>query len=83
MTTDLGSRLERFLDDLVTAGRFASRDEAIRFAVGLLEEEETKFTKLDGEIRQGLESLDRGEGLDASEVRRRLADRRHGAGAAA
>jgi antitoxin ParD1/3/4 len=72
ISADLGSRLEKFVADLVTSGRYSSESEVLREAVLLIEEREARVAAVDEALMQGLASLDAGRVKPASEVFDRL-----------
>lgn len=71
---------KRFLDDCVASGRFASAAEVLRAGLRLLADEEqlrqAHLARARQMIQAGAEELERGEGVDADAVFRRLQGRR-------
>lgn len=57
-TVTLDDHATAFLEGQVTAGHFASTDEALAAAVGLLEARDKALMDLRGEIQAGLDSGD-------------------------
>ncbi len=72
MNVSLTPELEQFVADKVKSGRYNSASEVIQEALRLLEEREElrniQKQKLRQKIAQGLDQLDRGEGLPGDEV---------------
>ena len=62
MASDISPANELFIQQAVGAGRFETRADVLNAAVALLREEEETA------IREGLESIDRGEGKELAEV---------------
>jgi Arc/MetJ-type ribon-helix-helix transcriptional regulator len=71
MSTELSPDKDRLLEKLVASGQFANRQQALDRAVDLLQEEAETLAA----IRDGLASMQRGEGRDADEVLRELRER--------
>jgi antitoxin ParD1/3/4 len=75
MNVSLTPELESFVKQKVSTGLYNSVSEVIREALRLLEEKEVikamKLQALRGDIQQGLDSLDRGEGkpLDIESIK--------------
>lgn len=67
MNVSLTPRLERYVKQKVAAGMYNSVSEVMREALRLLEErdalKEMKLTALRRDIQDGIEELDRGEGM--------------------
>lgn len=72
MNVSLTKELERFIGTLVESGRYRSASEVVRAAVRLLQEQEeeraVKLEALRKAVGDGLEELDRGEGIDGPQV---------------
>lgn len=68
MSTDLSPTTEQFIEDAIARGTFANRGELLEEAVELLKRRE-HLRKL---IQEGIDELDRGEGIPAEEVFARL-----------
>jgi predicted transcriptional regulator len=68
MASELSQDKDELLEKLVASGRFASRQKALDHAVDLLREEDETIAA----IREGLESVERGEGIPLDEVVRRF-----------
>jgi Arc/MetJ-type ribon-helix-helix transcriptional regulator len=64
MANDISPANELFIHEAIVAGRFASRNEVIDAALSLFRSEEETLAA----IREGLDSIDRGEGLELAEV---------------
>ena len=65
ISVDLGKPLEEFVTKLVDEGRYGSKSEVLREGARLVQEREAYLTNL---LAEPLKSLERGEGLPASEV---------------
>jgi len=76
MNISLTPELEQLVDEKVKTGRYASASEVIREGLRLLEEQDQLKLKRLAEVRQkidrGIEQLDKGLGVPASEARARL-----------
>jgi antitoxin ParD1/3/4 len=68
ISVDLAPALEKLVDDLVDAGRYASRTEVLSAGLRLVQDREAKLTDLKAELQIGLDELDAGLALDADEV---------------
>jgi antitoxin ParD1/3/4 len=72
MNVSLTPQLESFVKKKLDSGLYYSASEVIRDGLRLLEEKdqmrEMKLAELKKEIQLGLNSLDRGEGIDGEEV---------------
>ena len=72
---DLGPRLESYVAELVTSGRFESRTDVLREGIRLVEEREKRLADLDAAIDRGLADADAGRVTPVEKVARRLADK--------
>jgi antitoxin ParD1/3/4 len=76
MNVSLTPDLEQFVQQKVETGRYTSASEVVREALRLLEEHEQARAAQIGafheELSRRLDALDRGETVEASEVRSRL-----------
>ena len=76
MNVSLTPELERWVAERVGTGRYGSASEVIRDGLRLLlereEEHAARLEVLRGDIRVGLEELDRGEGVDGEEAFERV-----------
>ena len=65
---NLTERLDRFVETRVTSGRYGNASEVVREGLRLLEqreqEEKAKLTWLRSAVREGLDQIDRAEGLE-------------------
>ena len=68
MNVSLTPELERLIHERVKSGRYHSASEVVREALRLLEDRDQlrrlRLAELRKKVAAGLESLDRGEGLD-------------------
>jgi antitoxin ParD1/3/4 len=67
MNVHLGETFEKFVTELMESGLYQSQSEVVRDGLRLLKEREDlrkcKLEELRREIRQGIEQLERGEGI--------------------
>ena len=79
MNVSLSPELERRVAEKVASGLYTSASEVVREALRLLfEADELKARRLEQlntDIKVGLDQLDRGEGVDGEESRRRAMTR--------
>lgn len=72
MNIALTKELEQLIQDKVKSGRYLSASEVVGEALRLLDErdriQEARLAELKAKIREGIEELDRGEGIDGEEV---------------
>jgi len=72
MNVSLTPELEKLVQDKVKTGRYNSASEVVREALRLLEEQDQlralRLEEVRKKIAEGLEALDRGEGLDGDEA---------------
>jgi antitoxin ParD1/3/4 len=66
-SVSLGDHFENFVDNRVKAGRYSSASDAVRAALRLLEQEETKLDLLRETLAKGERQLDQGQGVDGEE----------------
>lgn len=64
MASDISQNNELFIEQAILAGRFGTRGELLDAAVSLLRDEEEALAA----IREGLDSIDRGEGIDVADA---------------
>ncbi|MCU7833991.1 MAG: type II toxin-antitoxin system ParD family antitoxin [gamma proteobacterium symbiont of Taylorina sp.] len=70
----LGEHFSGFIEGKILQGRFESTSEAVRSALRLLEERETKFDLLRNKLSIGEAQLDQGEGVEGDEFMQELAE---------
>jgi len=72
MNVSLTPELEEFIHEQVEAGRYRSASEAVRAGIRMLEdrteEHEAKLEALRDRVDDGIRELERGEGLDGTDV---------------
>jgi antitoxin ParD1/3/4 len=66
-SVSLGDHFENFVDNRVKTGRYSSASDAVRAALRLLEQEETKLDLLRETLAKGERQLDQGQGVDGEE----------------
>ena len=68
MSITLNAEQETIVDNLIATGSFQTADEVLQVALKLLEKErqsyQTWVIETREKVRKGIESLDRGEGVD-------------------
>ncbi len=71
MTVHLTGELEQIVENSVSSGRYETAGEVVRDALRLLADRDSQTERRKQELRQkiamGLDSLDRGEGIDGEE----------------
>jgi antitoxin ParD1/3/4 len=76
MNVSLTPELEKFVASKVKSGRYHSASEVVREALRLLEERDqvktAQLTEFNQELGRRLDALDRGERVEANEVRSKL-----------
>ena len=69
---NLTDHFNRFIEARVTSGRFSNASEVVREGLRLLEQREmenkAKLKWLRAAIRQGMDEIDRGEGIEAGSI---------------
>jgi antitoxin ParD1/3/4 len=69
---NLTEHFDRFIETEVSSGRYGNASEVVREGLRLMEsrkqEERTKLKWLRGAVREGLDQIGRGEGLEFSSV---------------
>ncbi len=72
MSITLNSEQESIVTDLIATGSFQTADEVLQAALRLLETErqsyQTWLAETREKVQEGIESLDRGEGIDGETV---------------
>src|ERR1700676_1180929 len=70
---NLTDRLDHFIEAEVSTGRYGNASEVVRDGLRLLErrkrEEQAKLKWLRGAVKEGLDQIDRGEGIEFSSLR--------------
>ena len=75
ISADLGSQLERYIQQLVDTGRYNSKSEVLREGVRLIQDRETRLEALDASIKRGLADADAGRTKTADAVFDRLEEK--------
>jgi antitoxin ParD1/3/4 len=60
VSVDLGARLEKSVEDLVSSGRYNSKSEVLREGVRLVEEREARLAAINASITEGVADADAG-----------------------
>jgi antitoxin ParD1/3/4 len=72
MSITLNPEQETIVDNLIATGSFQTADEVLQVALKLLEKERQSYedwvVETREKVREGIESLDRGEGVDGETV---------------
>jgi antitoxin ParD1/3/4 len=71
-SVDLGSKLEKFIANLVKSGRYNSKSEVLREGVRLIQEREARLAALDAAIVRGIAAAEAGRVQPAAKVFDRL-----------
>ncbi|QLF72058.1 type II toxin-antitoxin system ParD family antitoxin (plasmid) [Peteryoungia desertarenae] len=71
-SANLGPKLENYVSELVSTGRYNSRSEVLREGVRLVEEREKRLAALDAAISRGLADADAGRVKPIEQVGKRL-----------
>ena len=72
ISAELGEPLEKFVTELVGAGRYNSKSEVLREGVRLVQEREARLVALNAAIALGIADADAGRVTPADEVFNRL-----------
>ncbi len=72
ISADLGRKLESYVADLVTTGRYHSKSEVLREGVRLIQEREARLSALDAAIARGVADADAGRTKPVAAVFDRL-----------
>lgn len=75
MIAAIPDEFRRFVDAEIASGRFRNEQEAIAEGLRLLQQRESKLRLLRAEILEGIEELERGEGIAADQVFQELRGR--------
>jgi antitoxin ParD1/3/4 len=68
MNIYLGKHFEEFIRKQVESGRYANASEVVREALRLYEDNEVKLERLRAKIAEAEASLDRGEGIEITDL---------------
>jgi antitoxin ParD1/3/4 len=72
MSITLNSEQEKIVANLISTGSFQTADEVLQVALKLLETERKSYlawvSETREQVREGIESLERGEGMDGETV---------------
>jgi antitoxin ParD1/3/4 len=71
-SVNLGEKLEAFISQAVSNGRYGSRSEVLREGVRMIQEREQRLEQLDQALAQGLADIEAGRIEDAGLVFERL-----------
>lgn len=68
MNVSLTPELEKLVNEEVKSGRYKSASEVVREGLRLIRLREAKLEALRRDIQEGIDELDRGEGVPAAKV---------------
>jgi antitoxin ParD1/3/4 len=68
ISADVGPQLEKYIESLVTKGRYNSKSEVIREGIRLVQEREARLAALHAAIEQGIADANAGRLTPAEEV---------------
>jgi antitoxin ParD1/3/4 len=68
ISADVGPQLEKYIESLVTKGRYNSKSEVIREGIRLVQEREARLAALHEAIEKGIAAADAGRVTSAEEV---------------
>lgn len=68
ISADVGPKLEEYIENLVTKGRYNSKSEVIREGIRLVQEREARLAALHAAIEEGIADADAGRLTPAEEV---------------
>jgi antitoxin ParD1/3/4 len=68
----LGTDVEAALNGLVDSGRYASREQVLREGVRLVQDRESRLSRVDAAVARGIEDAEAGRSEDAEAVLGRL-----------
>lgn len=71
-SVDLGSKLEKFVANLIKSGRYNSKSEVLREGVRLIQERETRLAALDAAVARGIAAAESGRVKPTAKVFERL-----------
>jgi antitoxin ParD1/3/4 len=75
MIAAIPDEFRKFVDAEIASGRFRSEQEAIAAGLRLLQQRESRLRLLRAELLEGVEGLERGEGVPADQVFQELRNR--------
>jgi antitoxin ParD1/3/4 len=78
MNVSLTPELEKLVNDEVKSGRYKSASEVVREGLRLIRLRETKLQALRRDLQEGINELDRGEGIPAAKVFAEMTKKAHG-----
>ena len=68
MTLTLPSDVQQKIDRQVASGKFDSPEEVVRFALGLLEQQDLQLKRVRSHIDRGFQELEAGLGIPDTEI---------------
>jgi antitoxin ParD1/3/4 len=68
ISADVGPQLEKYIETLVSKGRYNSKSEVIREGIRLVQEREARLAALHAAIEKGIAAADAGHVTPAEEV---------------
>ena len=64
MPTSIPPEIERYVEQVVAAGRYQSAEQVLREAFRLLQEQDRQFESLRADIKEGFDQLECGQGIE-------------------
>jgi antitoxin ParD1/3/4 len=68
ISADVGPQLEKYIESLVTKGRYNSKSEVIREGIRLVQEREARLAALHVAIQEGIDAVKAGDVYSTDEV---------------
>jgi antitoxin ParD1/3/4 len=68
ISADVGPQLEKYIESLVTKGRYNSKSEVIREGIRLVQEREARLAALHTAIQEGIDAVKAGNVYSSEEV---------------
>jgi antitoxin ParD1/3/4 len=68
ISADVGPKLEEYIENLVTKGRYNSKSEVIREGIRLVQEREARLAALHAAIQEGIDAVKAGNVYSSEEV---------------
>jgi antitoxin ParD1/3/4 len=68
ISADVGPKLEEYIENLITKGRYNSKSEVIREGIRLVQEREARLAALHAAIQEGIDAVKAGDVYSSDEV---------------